>query len=345
MTDQPMTYRDAGVDIDAGERAVELMKAHVRRTFTPNVLAELGTFGAMFALDVAGYAAPVLVSSTDSVGTKVKVAFDTNRHTTVGQDLVNHCVNDILVQGAKGLFFLDYYAVGRLDPLVAAQVVEGLSIACQQTGCALIGGETAEMPDLYTPGEYDLAGFVVGIVDRAKIITGANIRPGDAVIGLASNGLHTNGYSLARKVVFSAAGLKPDDQLPYGVTAADELLRVHRCYAPAVLPLLADGLVQGMAHITGGGLPGNLVRSLPDGCHARLDPRAWDSQPIFAYLQQTGRVPMDDMYRTFNMGVGYTLVVRPDVADTVLARLTAAGETAWRIGEITAGTRGVEIIR
>jgi len=343
MTDQSFTYRDAGVDIDAGERAVELMKAHVRRTFTPGVLADLGSFGAMFAPDLTGYAAPVLVSSTDSVGTKVKVAFTVNRHTTVGQDLVNHCVNDILVQGAKALFFLDYFAVGKLDPQVAAQVVEGLSIACQQIGCALIGGETAEMPDLYTPGEYDLAGFVVGLVDRAKILTGAAIRPGDHVIGLASNGLHTNGYSLARKLVFQVAGLSPDAPLPYGPSAADELLRVHRCYAPAVLPLLADDLVQGMAHITGGGLPGNLVRSLPEGCRAILDPARWETQPIFPYLQHVGNVPNDDMYRTFNMGVGMTLVVRPEVVEPVMARLKAAGETVWDIGEIVAGARGVEI--
>lgn len=345
MTDnQSFTYRDAGVDIDAGERAIQLMKAHVRSTFTPSVLAELGTFGAMFALDLAGYTAPVLVSSADGVGTKLKVAFAAERHYTVGQDLVNHCVNDILVQGAKALFFMDYYAVGKLDPLVAAQVVEGLSIACKAVGCSLIGGETAEMPDMYTPGEYDLAGFIVGLVDRDKVVTGEQIRPGDTVIGLASNGLHTNGYSLARKLVFEVAQLGVDDMLPSGRTVADELLRVHRCYAPAVHPLLADGLVQGMAHITGGGLPGNLVRVLPEGCRAVLDPTSWTVQPIFTYLQKIGNVPTADLYRTFNMGVGYTLVVRLGDADTVLARLRAGGETAWTIGAITAGTRGVEIV-
>ncbi len=341
---ESFTYRDAGVDIDAGERAVQLMKAHVRTTFTPSVLADLGTFGAMFALETAGFTAPVLVSSTDGVGTKLKVAFMTNRHTTVGQDLVNHCANDILVQGARALFFMDYYGVGRLEPLVAAQVVEGLATACVQVGCALIGGETAEMPDMYTAGEYDLAGFIVGIVDRAKIVTGAGIRPGDRVIGLASNGLHTNGYSLARKLIFAVAGLEPEDQLVTGRTVADELLRIHRCYAPAVLPLLADNLAQGMAHITGGGLPGNLVRSLPEGCRARLDPATWEIQPIFTCLQEIGNIPRDDLFRTFNMGVGYTLVVRPDVTDTALARLTAAGETAWVIGEIVAGQRGVDIV-
>jgi phosphoribosylformylglycinamidine cyclo-ligase len=338
------TYREAGVDIEAGERAVQMMKAHVRSTFTPNVLAELGTFGAMFALDLAGYTAPVLVSSVDGVGTKLKVAFMTGRHTTVGQDLVNHCINDILVQGARALFFLDYYAVGKLDPQVAAQVVEGLSIACKAAGCALIGGETAEMSDLYAPGEYDLAGTVVGMVDREKIVTGANIQPGDLVVGLKSNGLQTNGYTLARKLVFEVAGRKPEDQLPWGVSVADELLRVHGCFAPAVLPLVQDNLVQGMAHITGGGLPGNLVRSLPQDCRALLDPSRWESQPIYGYLQQIGNVPREEMFRAFNMGIGFTLVVRAGDVETVMERLAAAGETAWIIGDIIAGERGVDIV-
>ena len=340
---QPFTYRDAGVDIDAGERAVQLMKAHVRATYTPAVLAELGTFGAMFALDSAGYSAPVLVSSADGVGTKLKVAFLADRHTTVGQDLVNHCVNDILVQGARALFFLDYYAVGRLDPLVAAQVVQGLAIACQDVGCALIGGETAEMPDMYTPGEYDLAGFIVGIVDRPRIITGAGVRPDDVVIGLASNGLHTNGYSLARKLVFDVAGLGIFDTLPTGGTVADELLRVHRCYAPAIHPLLADDWIQAMAHITGGGLPGNMARTLPEGCRALLDSRAWPIPPLCDYLGEVGQVPRAELFRTFNMGIGYTLVVRPEMASPVLERLHAAGETAYQIGVIAAGARVVVI--
>ena len=338
---QSFTYRDAGVDIDAGERAVQLMKAHVRSTFTPAVLAELGSFGAMYALDVAGYRAPVLISSADGVGTKLKVAFLANRHATVGQDLVNHCTNDILVQGAKALFFMDYYAVGKLDPLIAAQVVEGLSIACKTAGCSLIGGETAEMPDMYTPGEYDLAGFIVGIVDREKIVTGAGIRPGDAIIGLASNGLHTNGYSLVRKLVFEVAKLGINDQLPTGGTVADELLRVHRCYAPAIHPLLADDLIQGMAHITGGGLPGNVVRTLPEGCRAVIDTGAWEIPPLFTWLGEVGNVPRPDLFRALNMGIGYTLAVRPDVVDAVLARLATAGEQAQVIGAITAGDRAV----
>jgi len=342
--DKSFTYRDAGVDIDAGERAVQMMKAHVRSTFTPAVLADLGTFGAMFALDVKDYTAPVLVSSVDGEGTKLEVAFMTGRHTTIGQDIVNHCIDDILVQGAKPLFFLDYYAVGKLNPQVAAQVVEGLSIACKAAGCALIGGETAEMSDLYAPGEYDLAGMIVGIVDRDRVMTGAEIQSGDLVIGLASNGLHTNGYTLARKLVFEVAGLMPDDRLPWGRAVADELLRVHRCYVPAVLPLLRDGLVRGMAHITGGGLPGNLVRVLPEGCRALLDPKRWEIQPIFTYLQQVGNVPRNDLFRTFNMGVGFTLVVRPGDAATVLERLSAAGETTWIIGDIVASERGVQIL-
>jgi len=346
MTDQQKsyTYRDAGVDIDAGERAVQMMKAHVRSTFTPHVLADLGTFGAMFALDVKEYAAPVLVSSVDGVGTKLKVAFMTGRHDTVGQDIVNHCIDDILVQGAKPLFFLDYYAVGKLDPQAAAELVKGLSIACKAAGCALIGGETAEMSDLYAPGEYDLAGMIVGIVDRERVMTGEKIQPGDLVIGLASNGLHTNGFTLARKLVFEVAGLEPDDQFPWGRTVADELLRVHHCYVPAVLPLLKDNLVQGMAHITGGGLPGNLVRVLPEGCRAQLDPKTWDIQPIFSFLHKAGNVPRGDLFRTFNMGVGFTLVVRAGDVATVMERLTASGETAWIIGEIMAGERGVQIL-
>ena len=344
MTDQPaFTYRDAGVDIDAGERAVQLMKAHVRSTFTPAVLADLGTFGAMYALDPAGCAAPVLVSSADGVGTKLKVAFLANRHTTVGQDLVNHCTNDILVQGAKALFFLDYFAVGKLDPVIAAQVVEGLAIACKETGCSLIGGETAEMPDMYAPGEYDLAGFIVGIVGRARIITGSGVRPGDVVIGLASTGLHTNGYSLARKMIFEVAGLGIHDTLPSGGTVAEELLRVHRCYAPAVHPLLADGLIQAMAHITGGGLPGNMARTLPEGCRAIIDSGSWPLPPLFSFLGEVSQAPRAELFRTFNMGIGYTLVVRPEQAAPVLDRLRAAGETAYQIGEITLGERSVVI--
>ncbi|MFA7253620.1 MAG: phosphoribosylformylglycinamidine cyclo-ligase [Patescibacteria group bacterium] len=339
----PTTYADAGVDIDAGARAVQMMKEHVRGTYTPAVLAELGTFGAMFMLDIGGMKVPVLVSSADGVGTKLKVAFMANRHTTVGQDLVNHCVNDILVQGARALFFMDYYAVGKLDPLVAAQVVEGLSIACKAAGCALIGGETAEMPDMYTPGEYDLAGFIVGIIDREKIITGEGVRPGDVVIGLASDGMHTNGYSLVRKLVFEIAKLGPEDRFPWGPTVADELLRVHRCYAPAIHPLLADNLVQAMAHITGGGLPGNVVRTLPEGCRIVLTEDNWAVPEIFTWMSETGNVPRRDLLRTVNMGIGYTLVVRPDVAQEVVTRLTVDGENARIIGEVIAGKRGVGI--
>ena len=318
------------------------MKAHVRATFTPAVLADLGAFGAMFALDLAGYSAPVLVSSADGVGTKLKVAFLANRHTTVGQDLVNHCVNDILVQGARALFFLDYFAVGRLDPWSPRRWWKG-GLACKVSGCSLIGGETAEMPDMYAPGEYDLAGFIVGLVDRPRLLTGDGVRPGDVVIGLASNGLHTNGYSLARKLIFEVAGLGIHDALPGGGTVADELLRVHRCYAAALHPLLADGQVQAMAHITGGGLPGNMARTLPAGCRALIDSTSWPLPPLFSYLGKLSRAPREELFRTFNMGIGYTLVVRPEDASSVLTRLRAAGETPYQMGRIIAGKRAVVI--
>lgn len=336
-------YRDAGVDIDAGERAVNMMKQHVRSTYTPAVLADLGSFGAMYALDTREMQSPVLVSSADGVGTKLKVAFLADRHTTVGQDLVNHCVNDILVQGARALFFMDYFAVGKLDPQVAAQVVEGLSLACKENACSLVGGETAEMPDMYTPGEYDLAGFIVGIVERGGIVTGENVAPGDVVIGLASNGLHTNGYSLARKLIFEVAGLTVSDQLPFGSTVADELLRVHRSYAPAVLPLLADGLIMSMAHITGGGLIGNMARTLPAACQALIDSSSWPVPSIFEFLAEVGQVPRADLFRTFNMGIGFTLAVRPQVADEVMARLATAGEKVYHIGQIAAGEKSIII--
>ncbi|MEI6519748.1 MAG: phosphoribosylformylglycinamidine cyclo-ligase [bacterium] len=340
---KPITYRDAGVDIDAGERAVEMMKKHVRSTFNSSVLAELGSFGAMFALDLSGMKTPVLVSSADGVGTKLKIAFAADRHNTVGQCLVNHCVNDILVQGARALFFLDYYACGKLDPLVASAVVEGLSIACRENGCALIGGETAEMPDMYTIGEYDMAGFIVGMVDKEKVLTGENIKPGDMVIGLQSNGLHTNGYSLARRLVFDVAGLRVNDIFPWGVSVADELLRVHKSYANSIHPLLEKNLINGMAHITGGGLIGNLVRSLPTGCRAYLDSASWQHQPVFTWLCEQGKLPLVEQHRTFNMGIGFTVVCASDKYVEVMTRLKAAGETAWLIGEIKAGEKGVEV--
>jgi phosphoribosylformylglycinamidine cyclo-ligase len=338
-----MDYKQSGVNIDAGNETVNRIKGLAKRTFTPGVLSAIGSFGGLFRLG-DGYRDPVLVSSADGVGTKLKVAFMTGRHETVGQCLVNHCVNDILVQGAQPLFFLDYLATGRLSPAVAAQVVEGVSAACLENGCALIGGETAEMPGFYAEGEYDIAGFIVGVVEKDRLITGAAIRPGDALLGLRSTGLHTNGYSLARAIVFEHLGLTPDavvDEL--GCTIGDELLRVHRSYLPVIRPLLDAGLVKGLAHITGGGITENLPRILPPGTSARIDKAAWTPNAVFRYLQRVGKVPENDMYRTFNMGIGMIVASAADDADRVTAMLQSAGETrVHRIGRIVEGAPGVE---
>jgi len=337
-----MDYKQSGVSIDAGNETVNRIKGLAKRTFTPGVLSAIGSFGGLFRLG-DGYRDPVLVSSADGVGTKLKVAFMTGRHGTVGQCLVNHCVNDILVQGAQPLFFLDYLATGRLSPEVAAQVVEGVSTACLENGCALIGGETAEMPGFYAEGEYDIAGFIVGVVEKDRLVTGAAIRPGDALLGLRSTGLHTNGYSLARAIVFEHLGLTPDaavDEL--GCSIGDELLRVHRSYLPVVRPLLDAGLVKGLAHITGGGITENLPRILPPGTSARIDTSAWTPNAVFRYLQRVGSVPDDDMYRTFNMGIGMIIACAADDAERVTRMLQSAGETrVHRIGRIVEGEPGV----
>jgi len=337
-----MDYKQSGVSIDAGNETVDRIKGLAKRTFTPGVLSAIGSFGGLFRLG-DGYRDPVLVSSADGVGTKLKVAFMTGRHGTVGQCLVNHCVNDILVQGAQPLFFLDYLATGRLSPEVAAQVVEGVSTACLENGCALIGGETAEMPGFYAEGEYDIAGFIVGVVEKDRLVTGAAIRPGDALLGLRSTGLHTNGYSLARAIVFEHLGLAPDaavDEL--GCSIGDELLRVHRSYLPVVRPLLDAGLVKGLAHITGGGITENLPRILPSGTSARIDTSAWTPNAVFRYLQRVGSVPDDDMYRTFNMGIGMIVACAADDAERVTRMLQSAGETrVHRIGRIVEGEPGV----
>lgn len=343
-TRPPLTYRDAGVDIDAAERGLERVKPLIRQTFSPQVLADIGTFGALFSLPRDDYQEPVLVSSVDSVGTKLKVAFRTGRHDTVGEDLVNHCVNDILAQGARPLFFMDYLGVGQFDADVFEQVLSGLVRACKAARCSLIGGETAELPGFYAPGEYDLVGFVVGVVERARLITGKEVKAGDVLLGLASNGLHTNGYSLARKALFEVAGYSPDDFVErIGATVADELLRVHRCYAPAVLPLLDSNGVHGIAHITGGGIPGNLQRILPEGRRAHLRRAAWPVPPIFRLIQEAANVPDDDMFRTFNLGIGLILALAPAQAGFIAERLTQAGETCYHIGEIARGARAVEI--
>jgi len=336
-----LTYRAAGVDIEAGDEAVRRIAPLARGTFRPEVLGGIGAF-AGFVKVPAGYAEPVLVSSTDGVGTKLKVAFLADRHDTVGIDLVAMSVNDLLVHGAEPLYFLDYIGTPKLEPGRIEALVRGVAEGCRQANCALIGGETAELPDLYAPGEYDLAGFAVGVVEQAKILDGAAVRPGDVILGLASSGLHSNGYSLARRIVFDI--MKLDLAATFPGTArsvGDVLLEPTRIYVRAVLPVREQ--VHAMAHITGGGLTGNLPRVLPEGCRAIVQRRAWDVLPVFQALQSYGRVEDPEMFRTFNMGIGYVLVVPADRADRVAAALTAAGERVHALGEIVAGERGVEL--
>jgi phosphoribosylformylglycinamidine cyclo-ligase len=334
-----MDYKASGVDIDAGNEAVRRIRGLARSTFTNGVLSDIGSFGGLFKLDAQRWREPVLVSSADGVGTKLKVAFLANRHDTIGADLVNHCVNDILVQGAEPLFFFDYLGTGKLAPAVIEQIVAGMARACRENGCALLGGETAEMPGFYADGEYDVAGFIVGIADRARLIDGHAIRSGDALIGIPSSGLHTNGYSLARKIAFDHLRLTVDAPVAsLGQTVGDALLTTHRSYLPVVRPLLATGFVKGMAHITGGGITDNLPRVLPDGTMAIVDRRGWAVPPIFDWLQQSGGVPQDDMFRTFNMGIGLIVVVAREHASAVLDALAVHGERGARIiGEIAPG--------
>ena len=341
-----MDYKQAGVDIEAGNEVVRRLRSLARGTFTPGVLSEIGSFGGLFHLGASGLADPVLVASADGVGTKLRVAFLAGVHRTIGIDLVNHCVNDILVQGAQPLFFLDYLATGRLDPDIAVQVVEGLSTACRANGCALLGGETAEMPGFYADGEYDLAGFIVGAVARDQVIEGKTIAPGDVLIGVPSSGLHTNGYSLARRIVFDRAGLRVDSHVAeLGTTVGAALLEPHRSYLALVRPLLPSALIKGMAHITGGGITDNLPRILPPGTAAIIDRTAWSVPPIFQWLQRTGTVPDGDMLRTFNMGIGLVIACAGDSADRILASLANAGEPrAARIGRIVADGSGVRYV-
>jgi phosphoribosylformylglycinamidine cyclo-ligase len=334
-----MDYRQAGVDIDAGNETVRRIKAMARSTFTANVLSDIGSFGGLFRLDRGRCEDPVLVSSADGVGTKLKVAFMTGRHDTIGADLVSHCINDILVQGAEPLFFLDYLATGRLSPDVAGEVVAGIARACRENGCALIGGETAEMPGFYADGEYDVAGFIVGLVDRAKIVDGRAIAPGDVLIGLPSAGLHTNGYSLARRVFFDVAGLQAETFVQeLDATAGAALLAPHRCYLSIVRPMLDGGHVKGLAHITGGGITENLPRILPEGCAADIDLRAWTVPPIFRFIAERGGVPRDEMYRTFNMGIGLIVACAPGDAARIVDIAAEGGEPAVRIGVVVSGT-------
>jgi len=338
-----LTYKDAGVDIDAKMRAIQRIRLVARGTFKKGVLTDIGSFGGLYDLTAAGpFRRPVLVSSTDGVGTKLKVAIQTGSHKTVGMDLVNHCINDILVQGAVPLFFLDYIAMGKVEGDVMLDVISGLARACREAGCALIGGETAEMPDFYRPGEYDLAGFIVGVVEREHVIDGSRIATGDVLIGLPSSGLHTNGYSLARKVFFERRSLKADSRVAeLGRSVAEELLQVHRSYLPVLRGLVSTGALYGMAHITGGGFTDNIPRILPRGLSARIDRGTWPVLPVFQYLQREGRVDDDEMFRTFNMGIGMVLVVPLHKESEVVAHLDRMGERHYRIGEIVRGNRKV----
>jgi phosphoribosylformylglycinamidine cyclo-ligase len=330
-----ISYKSAGVNIDEADRAVALIRKQARGTFTGNVLTDIGSFGGGYLL--AGWKRPVLISSADGVGTKLKIAFLTGRHGTIGEDLVNHCVNDIAVQGAAPLFFLDYFAVGKLDAEVAGEVIAGVARGCRDNGCALIGGETAEMPGLYQAGEYDLAGFIVGAVERDRMLTGKTIRAGDVLIGLPSNGLHTNGYSLARKLLFEVARMQLDDAL------ADELLQVHRSYLKPIRALMEERVLKGAAHITGGGITDNTPRILPAGLAARIDVSTWTIPPIFEKLRAIGNIELAEYRRTFNLGVGMILVVARRNLGKARAILSGLGEACFEIGEVTR-FRGVRVV-
>jgi phosphoribosylformylglycinamidine cyclo-ligase len=330
------TYKDAGVDIEAGEDLVRRIKAQVRSTFSRSVLTDIGAFGAFYRAEFKGIRRPVLVTSVDGVGTKLKIAFAMNRHETVGQDLVNHCVNDILVCGAKPLYFLDYFATGKLSPGVAGQVISGFVKACKENGCSLVGGETAEMPGFYADGEYDLAGTVVGVVDQGSILGAKKVKPGDVLLGLPSTGLHTNGYSLARAVLLTRFDLDQyfeELRAPLG----DELLRVHRSYLGAVSPLLRRYKINGMSHITGGGIEGNTLRVIPRGLRLKIDWGAWERPAIFKLIQQVGNVSEEEMRRTFNLGVGLILISGPGDADGLLRALRRRRELPFVMGEVVRG--------
>ncbi len=342
---EPFTYKDAGVDIDAMNRALQAIKESVHRTFTPAVLSQIGSFGGMIRLDLQKYTEPVLVASVDGVGTKVRVARMMGQFRVIGYDMVAHGVNDLLVHGAEPLFFLDYLAMAKLEPEVLQQVVEGAAELCQQLGIALLGGETAEMPDVYMPGEVDVAGCIVGIAEYSQIPQPSQVNSGDAVIGIASNGLHTNGYTLARRVLFDIANMRLDEIIEEtGMTLGETLLQPHRPYFQAVYPLLSTGAIHGMAHITGGGFYDNIPRSLPSDLRVVIDRRAWEVPPIFRMIQELGNVPDSEMYRVFNMGVGFILIVARERTPEVLNALQSAGETAWLIGEVQRGPQEVQII-
>jgi phosphoribosylformylglycinamidine cyclo-ligase len=338
----PITYADAGVDISRANRTKQRIKYLAHKTFTKGVLSEIGGFGGLFSVDKIKYTDPVLVSSVDGVGTKLKIAFEMDLHSTVGADLVNHCVNDIAVQGAAPMFFMDYLATGKLDPAIAEKVVEGIADACKHNGCALIGGETAEMPGFYPDGEYDLAGFIVGVVDREKIVTGKDVQIGDIVLGLPSNGLHTNGYSLARKLLFEVGRYSPETYVnEIKNKVGNELMRTHKSYWPVLRKLIDAQCVVALAHVTGGGITENLPRVLPRGTAAVVELGTWPVLPIFEHLQQLGNVPQEEMLRTFNMGIGMLLVVPSAKFKKAQSVLERVGEKCFTIGRIVKGERKV----
>ncbi|MCH8205066.1 MAG: phosphoribosylformylglycinamidine cyclo-ligase [Candidatus Hydrogenedentes bacterium] len=336
-----MTYRDAGVNIDAADESLRRVKESIRRTFDENVLQDIGNFGAMYRFDPQGMKEPVLVSSVDGVGTKLKLAFMTGKHDTVGIDLVSHCVNDILVQGARPLFFLDYLAFGRLDPPIVEAVIKGIATGCRYAGCSLIGGETAEMPDMYAHGEYDLAGTIVGVLDRERIIDGSTIQEGDLIVGLRSTGLHTNGYSLARKICFEVGGLSVEDPMPgVGRTVGEALIEPHREYAHVMQIVMRIVTIKGMVHVTGGGITDNLPRVLPDGLGAGVDLSTWPLPPVFAYLQETGGVDPAEMLRTFNCGLGFLVIISPEEEEKAIDAFRQAMEEPTVIGRVVRDEKG-----
>jgi phosphoribosylformylglycinamidine cyclo-ligase len=344
MTTKPTTYSDAGVDIDAATRATDKIKELARRTFNVRTLSEIGSFGGMFDGAFPNLSSPVLVASADGVGTKLKIAFAAGVHHTVGRDLVNHCVNDILVQGARPLFFLDYIATGKLSPETVADVVGGVATGCRENGCVLLGGETAEMPGFYAEGEYDIAGFIVGVVDREKVIDGKEILPGDVLLALPSVGLHTNGYSLARKLFLEVAGLGVNTRIDsLEATLGEALLEQHKSYLRPLAGLLDGGTIKGLAHITGGGLTDNIPRILPEGTAVEIDKGSWPILPIFTLMQEIGNVPESEMYRTFNMGVGMVVVCSEADAGAIKTHFSENGERSYEIGRVVAGNREVRI--
>ncbi len=339
--EEKTTYRSAGVNIDAQDEALREVRKIVRETFNANVLSEIGSFGGLFRGTFDDISAPILVSSTDGVGTKIRVAQAMKVHDTVGYDLVSHCVNDILVQGARPLFFLDYFATGKLRPAVMTDVIRGMARACKENGAALIGGETAEMPGFYGDEDYDIAGFIVGVVDEKKLIDGKDVKPGDLVIGLPSVGLHTNGYSLARKVFFEKLGHDHQTILPELGKIGEVLLEPHISYLRPLLPLVEERLIHGLVHITGGGLTDNIPRVLPEDCSVHIKAGSWEVLPVFRYLYQHGQIDIDEMFRVFNMGIGMVLIVGPDVVDRVARRLDGMRQKYYFIGSVVKGDRSV----